>query len=713
MPDPAQTRHEYGTDVAIPGQAPTLEGHGFAGWKVTSGRSADMDELYGAPGCDELFVMPDNDVELTAQWTINKHSISYEYTGGAPAGAPDAPVGVNEAEYGSVQTRAEAPYMTGHTFYGWTVIGLDEADIAADGSFSMPDNDVVFSGSWDVQSFSVSYEYEGEVPGGAPAVPPGYQAAYGSDQELADEPGLEGYSFSGWTPAEGLDASELSADGSFVMPAASVVFTGSWEANEYTVEYLGGEPAGFEAEGMPAQTMQTYAYGSNVAVETAPRLEGYVFTGWMVSYDGSASESFYGKLFSPGAGFSMPAGDLELTGQWKAGDDMLRFEPNPKAGQESLVSGSMEPVIGSTYSVATVSAIRFEYTGHFFTGWNTEADGSGDAYDEDGEYVLTPGDDVLYAQWQPETYTVSYVFEGTLPPKADELLPDEAGYDFGEKVKIEADPKASGYKFGGWTLAEDSAKPAIENGSFEMPAGDVVFTGKWTRNASGGGGKLNTEQHIAYISGYPDGTVRPQDNITRAEVATIFFRLLKDSVRDGFLTRENGFTDVPEDAWYASAVSTLTALGVINGYDEAGGRAFRPDEPITRAEFVAIAGRFDENGRRSDTAFSDTAEHWAYSDISKAAASGWVRGYADGSFKPDAKITRAETMAIVNRVLGRLPEKPEDLHKDMIVWTDNADESAWYYLDVQEASNSHEYSKSGSEKWTRIRTAPDWSRYER
>lgn len=224
---------------------------------------------------------------------------------------------------------------------------------------------------------------------------------------------------------------------------------------------------------------------------------------------------------------------------------------------------------------------------------------------------------------------------------------------------------------------------------------------------------LNNTDHFAYIVGYGNGEVRPQNSITRAEVAAIFFRLLEDDVRDANYTRQNKFTDVSNDAWYCSAVSTLSAMGIISGYPDA---TFRPNASITRAEFAAIATRFDVNGDKTSASFNDIADHWAKDEIAVAANNGWVNGYEDGSFRPQNKITRAETMSLVNRVLNRKPETAEDLLENMTKWTDNADTNAWYYLAVQEATNSHYYEykeNSQYEKWTELRETRDWSELDK
>ena len=262
--------------------------------------------------------------------------------------------------------------------------------------------------------------------------------------------------------------------------------------------------------------------------------------------------------------------------------------------------------------------------------------------------------------------------------------------------------------------------------------GDVyTFTANFDRSSGGGSGGsnrpkppvveipddvptgLNGKDHYAYIIGYGNNDVRPQNNITRAEVATIFFRLLTDETRTANMTKSNGYNDVKDGDWFCCAVSTLSKMGIIKGYEDG---SFKPNDPISRAEFAAIAARFDPDGDKTPATFADVTSHWAKDEISIAANHGWIKGYEDGSFKPDQKITRAETMTLVNRVLNRLPETKDDLHKDMKTWVDNMDEAAWYYLAVQEATNSHYFkNKTGTkfEQWTDLRDTRDWSELEK
>ena len=245
---------------------------------------------------------------------------------------------------------------------------------------------------------------------------------------------------------------------------------------------------------------------------------------------------------------------------------------------------------------------------------------------------------------------------------------------------------------------------------------DVKLIGVWTRRSSGGGGGsskptvdipddvptgLNGDDHFAYIVGYPNGNVEPNGNITRAEVATIFFRLLTEEVRTANSTQSNSLSDVTRGQWFNHAVSTLSSMGIVKGHNDG---TFAPNAPITRAEFAAIAARFDDKNRDTSSKFTDIASHWAKNEIGIAANKGWINGYPDGTFRPNQYITRAEAMTLVNRVLNRLPENSSDLLDSMIKWPDNSDASAWYYLAVQEATNSHYYKTKENkfEKWTEL-----------
>ena len=330
-----------------------------------------------------------------------------------------------------------------------------------------------------------------------------------------------------------------------------------------------------------------------------------------------------------------------------------------------------------------------------------------------------------------QLFTLTYNVTGDLPegytaPTAQSMLVGSkyTVAEVPESVTGTKDGVNGTFTFAGWKDKDGK----VLSGEQELKD-DITLYGVWTftKKSSGGGGGgrkptvtipddvptgLNGDDHYAYIVGYPDSTVRPQNGITRAEVATIFFRLLTDETRNANSTKSNSYSDVAAGAWYNHAVSTLSAMGIVKG-DSHG--KFNPNAPITRAEFAAIAARFDDKANTTAVDFSDIASHWAKNEISAAANNGWINGYTDGTFRPNNKITRAEAMTLVNRVLKRLPETAEDLHNDMIKWSDNSDTSAWYYLAVQEATNSHYYDlkENKHEKWSKLRETRDWTELEK
>ena len=324
---------------------------------------------------------------------------------------------------------------------------------------------------------------------------------------------------------------------------------------------------------------------------------------------------------------------------------------------------------------------------------------------------------------------VTYEVTGDIPSDAgDPPAPAKVKMSGSYTVAPAQTTSQSRYTFSGWRI-NGVGDVVTEIKDIQQ---NVNLVGVWSYRSSGGssgggGGRkptvdipddvptgLNGDDHFAYIVGYPDGNVKPGGNITRAEVATIFFRLLTEDVRTANSTQSNSLSDVSRGQWFNHAISTLSSMGIVKGNPDG---TFDPDAPITRAEFAAIAARFDDKNTNTTSNFSDIASHWAKDEIGVAANKGWINGYPDSTFRPDQYITRAEAMTLVNRVLNRLPEKSEDLLDDMIKWPDNADASVWYYLAVQEATNSHDYSDKSDadkyEKWTKIRDARDWTLLEK
>lgn len=375
--------------------------------------------------------------------------------------------------------------------------------------------------------------------------------------------------------------------------------------------------------------------------------------------------------------------------------------------------------------LAVVSENGYVRDGHSFVGWNTQRDGSG-THHVPGSSITVTDHIHLYAQWTRNSSRddddTGYTLRLTKLDAGDGTPLSGAKFELW-RVGTRSDTRLGVYETNryGWTQAEVSQSgdyywvETVPPEGYRLDGGKhPTNTGKNSRitvyNTEAAVPALFTDNHYAYIVGGPDGTVRPNDSMTRAGVATIFFRLLKDSVRDANLLTGCTYTDVPDGHWANTAISTMTGLDIVRGYDAA---AFGPGDPITRAQFAAICARFDTGKSNGSRTFSDIKGHWAKAYIERAAELGWISGFQDGTFRPDAYITRAQAVTMINRMLNRVPEDPSDLLPGMNVWPD-CSPSDWFYLAIQEATNSHDYRrKAGSyETWTDLNADPDWTRYE-
>ena len=414
---------------------------------------------------------------------------------------------------------------------------------------------------------------------------------------------------------------------------------------------------------------------------TNPTRSGYIFTGWNTKADGS------GDAFTAATDVTS---NITVYAQWK---DSTTYSVTYKDGVDGTVFADQTTAdlhVGDTTPAFSGTPTRSGYT---FTGWEPSV-------------AATVTDNAVYtAQWAKNSssshhstrYTLHYESNGGTAYK------DER-YSSGTKVTLDKTPTRESYTFTGW-YADQALTQKIT--TVTMNSNKTVYAG-W--EATGVPDKLNGDDHYAYVIGYLDGNVRPNANVSRAETATIFFRLLKSDIRDGNLIADNGFSDVSDGQWHNKAISTMAKLGIVKGR-----RAdnFDPDASITRAEFAAICARFNTKPVENSGSFSDISGHWAENEIERAAAFGWISGYPDGTFHPDARITRAEAMTMINRVLCRMPQSESDLLDSMVTWPDNKP-SDWHYLAVQEATNSHDFDRKGEvgESWTKLTSVPDWKRYQ-
>ena len=562
-------------------------------------------------------------------------------------------------------TDLDLPENPGYTFAGWNT----QAD--GSGTKYMPGEKVLVDtmapgnhlyAIWE-KGTGTPYEvhhYLERLEGAYPAVP------YEKDN-LRGETGAwtaaAAKSYDGFTPIE-FEQKRIKADDSTVV---KIFYT----RNSYLLTYKDSLSTGVYAS-------QTYKYGAAVTAIAAPTKTGYTFTGW-----------------SPTVPATMPAEARTVYAQWrKTTPDTVVFDPNNINGKTlaakslTVYSGSapwetFEVVVkepaGTQRSSGTVGLSGGSQSASF-TGFDLIT------FPAAGTYTFTVGEvdrNTRYMSYDRNLYTLTVKVEekGGMLVISDVYYTNAAGRSYRDF------PIVFSNTYGSYTPYVPVVPPKTPD-------------------------KLNADDHFAYVIGYPDGGVHPHATITRAETATIFFRLLTEKTRKDNLTKYHSFRDVPQGAWYNAAVATMAKLKIITGYPDG---TFQPDAPVTRAEFAAIAARFDEKSARTTASFRDIYGHWAERYISRSAELGWIRGYTDNTFRPDQSITRAEAMALINRVLNRNPESKDDLLRSMNIFNDNLDTAKWYYLDVQEAANSHDFIRkaNGYEMWKKLRADPDWKALER
>ena len=437
----------------------------------------------------------------------------------------------------------------------------------------------------------------------------------------------------------------------------------------------------------------------------------------------NTADGFGGGLYIQKLSGNQPVVDVE--------NSALYNNTAATAGDDLLLSGATYtlPVASQMPGDKKLASDGEDITGWYHDGWYkwnpTANDGKGD-YEEIGRWTVDTADEykpvandsqaislkAAHAQMFTVTYTDGVNHEEVFKDQVYKVAKGSATPGFDGDT-----PTRSGYTFMGWS-------PTVA----ETVTADVTYIAQWKRNGGHHPSKpdntveipdedalgLNTDDHFAYIIGYPDGTVQPNGQITRAEATTIFFRLLTEESRSANLTKTNGYTDVASDAWYNTAASTMTKAGIVDGYPDG---TFRPDAPITRAEMAKIISLFAKLDK-SESRFSDIAGHWAEAYIRLAAGNGWIAGYPDGTFGPQRNITRAETATMINRVLDRVPSEESHLLSRgvMQIWPD-ANPGDWFYFAMQEATNSHDYERNAKwaaadEQWTALRETRDWKALE-
>ena len=480
---------------------------------------------------------------------------------------------------------------------------------------------------------------------------------------------------------------------------------------------------------------QTFQYAGTGKVYLNPNAfvrPGYRFLGW------SETSGKQNVVYADKAKFQgVPAENkavVTLYAQWQAYSPVtIRYTAFPndlgtvvlnKEGQTASAAteetGSPDPALR-----AIVGATAKPKDGCTFKGWYDQQENQ---CSKNLSFVPQAGRDNLYqsgsyvAVFEAQKYNLHFDANG------GEGTMGDLTYTHGQDQSLtKCGFTRSGYAFLGWATAENGNVAYHDQQSLSITQ-DTTLYAVWKQqpNQGGSGGghhtsgsgtqekpdetpptTLNDTDHYAYIVGYEDGTIRPNGHITRAEAATVFFRLLTDKARDANLTDRSPYPDVSAGAWYNKAIATLSRMGILSGYED--GR-FRPNATVTRAEFAAMAARFDTEAKPVDTPFTDLTGCWAADEIAKAYGKGWVNGYGDNTFRPNGPITRAEAVTLINRVLRRLPETDKDLLPDERTWPDNP-ETFWGYLALQEASNSHLYDRKsdGYETQTKLLPPRDWS----
>lgn len=458
----------------------------------------------------------------------------------------------------------------------------------------------------------------------------------------------------------------------------------------------------FETNGGSAINPVTVRHGNAVARPADPTKDKYTFIGWYADpefteeYDFAtvleADKTIYAKFELT----STPIGDIYVR------YDVLHIKQLPD-GTYDLANAEVEHL--RALKDSTVTAVIKDYRATHHVNVNrTLSKLTGTAIQPymgvDGKPVYT----ILSVYYDLDFHTLTFDTMG-----GSKIAPETVRH--GLTVAKPKDPVNGGYIFDGWYTDKtfrhryDFSTPLTEDITIYAKWFLIVLPGVTVKKNTP---KLNTADHFAYVQGYPDGTVKPAGNITRAETAAILFRLMDDASRKTYYSTKSGFRDVASGSWYNTYVATLNNAGVItdssNGY-------FRPNEAITRAELAAMLAKFSETTGAANYFNDVSAKYWAANAIAICAKLGWITGYPDGTFRPDKNVTRAELMAMINRATGRAPKSADAFLPGMKTWIDNTADK-WYYLDVQEATNSHSYTVKGSETWTALTSDPNWSLYE-
>lgn len=738
-------------------------------WKFQGWKRSDTGETVPA---GENFSMPNHDLTLTAQWefTPNTYKVEYHLNGGSGT-VPEAHTSYAYTELAdkdgakkpkgipfgaSVQLRdflgaapTEEKYFAGWGLKPGGPVAYAPGQNVSNTSLGITKDDTTVTlYAIYAKKQTITVEFQGNNSQWGTVTPRSgsftvTDSVAGGDVTSTAEPS-PGYHFVKWTK----DGEPVSTDQTLTVHSSdfkkeqaghTFVYVAQFEPNSFTVQYNanGGEGT------MENQTFQYAGAGDAYLKQNAFVRPGYRFLGW------SETSGEQGVVYADKAKFlGVPANDgatVTLYAQWeKLQNITIDYTPFPedlgKVTPNTAQAGEPSEEDLFPQSIYTVSetgspdwrvhkfqgATATPEDGCTFKGWYDQQE---HLLSTAQSFVPQAGTDNLYqsgsyvAVFEAQKYNLHFDANG------GEGTMGDLTYTHGQDQSLtKCGFTRAGYDFLGWATAADGGVVYHDQQSLSITQ-DTTLYAVWKQqpNQGGSGGghhnsgsggtqekpdetpptTLNYTDHYAYIVGYEDGTIRPNGHITRAEAATVFFRLLTDEARDANLTDRSPYPDVSAGDWYNKAIATLSRMGILSGYEDG---SFRPNATVTRAEFAAMAARFDTEAKPVDTPFTDLTGCWAADEIAKAYGKGWVNGYGDNTFRPNGPITRAEAVTLINRVLRRLPETDKDLLPDERTWPDNP-ETFWGYLALQEASNSHLYDRKsdGYETQTKILPPRDWS----
>ena len=685
---PADVYHLQYTDIAL--TTPTREGYTFKGWSVQEDKPTALDASNGAGTLvkDSFYVR--NDTIFTAQWEPEIYTITYEYNDKDIKNKPNLQP-TNPKTYTIEDTVTLNPITAngefGKQFVEWRC-DLDK-DTVAEKITVIPKGttgNLIISAHWKYPVNYTVFDANGDK------IDSLSKTEYVFEDVLRSEEGYkltaltkDGYTFDGWyQDDDDLGKTEKLIEDQTLKTAKKWELYGKLTPNEYTVTF---DPNAEGASVAPTSQLVTFdaAYGEL----PTPTREGYTFEGWYLS-----KTEFTDANKVEATTIVKTPGDHMLYANWAANTYTVTFNPN--ADDATVAPTSQLVTFDAAYGeLPTPTRENYRFVGWYLNGVRVTKD----------TIVKTAANHTLLAGWSRSYYalTINYVdrngkkleksYEASVALGADFSVtsPVVKGYKLRDKddAVIEGTMTAEGYTYDVVYIKKSSGGSGVQIESPNKPKQDNSL-------------KFNMDDHFAYVNGYPDGTVKPTGDVTRAEVAAILYRVMDADCVKTYETTRCSFSDVVRGDWFNLYVATLENADVI--VDTRTNGKFRPNEAITRAELAAMLAQFADIKSAANSFNDVSARHWASDEIAVCAKMGWINGYPDGSFRPDATITRAEMMAMINRALGRTPKSADDLLSGMKTWRDNANVNAWYYLDVQEATNSHTYTKSGThETWKKLR----------